>query len=234
MSKPLDTDGWTDKDSKDPEFRELYERLDFIEAYAQHTDLRVDRVGPAGAIGRADEWESHGAEQLEFLQARGLKPEHRVLDLGCGSGRLARKLVPWLNDGRYLGLDVSGAVLEHARILATMEGWISKNPIMTKGDGTLARVREIGFKPDLIWAHSVVTHLPPELVHGLLVELAQMDFVAFYFTYKPAPEPRRSGLKQFQYPASWFVTASRGLGLEAAEDPKVWPASQRTMKVWRP
>lgn len=228
-------DGWTDKDSKDPTYRALYERLPFVEAYAQHTDMRAARNGAEGAIGRADEWETHGVEQLEFLRSRGLLPSNTLLDLGCGSGRLARWAVPYLDHGRYLGLDISPAVLDHATRLSVVEGWAERLPRFFLGDGTLARIREVGEDLDMVWAHSVVTHLPPELVRGLFAELAGMRFGQFLFTYKPAPEgARRSGLKQFQYHPMWLIAEAESAGLAAECLGRVWPAKQRTMRVWRP
>ena len=71
--------GFLDKDSKQERFRSLYENNDFLTAYSQHTDLRVED-NPIGAIGRADEWESHGILQLEFLMDIGMKPEHKLQD----------------------------------------------------------------------------------------------------------------------------------------------------------
>lgn len=233
MSGPLDMKGWTDKDSKDPAYRELYERMDFVGAYARHTDMRAERGGVRGAIGRADEWESHGLEQLAFLKERGMAPGSVLLDIGCGPGRLARRAVPFLDPAHYFGMDIAPGILESARSLGVAEGWASRSPTFILGDGTLGPVRALGLEPDLVWAHSVVTHLPPELVHGLLTELAQMQFGEFLFTYKAAAKPQRSGLKQFQYPAEWFVDAARGLGLQAEKLPKVWPAHQLTMRVWR-
>jgi SAM-dependent methyltransferase len=56
--------------------------------------------GDFGAIG--DEFLSH------LVGLCGLKPEDRVLDVGCGIGRLARPLAGYLSiDGGYAGFDVN-------------------------------------------------------------------------------------------------------------------------------
>jgi SAM-dependent methyltransferase len=50
-----------------------------------------------------------GAEFLTHFVRRGsLSPEDRVLDLGCGVGRMALPLTQYLAGGTYLGLDVMG------------------------------------------------------------------------------------------------------------------------------
>jgi len=52
------------------------------------------------------------------LAARGLEPDHRVLDVGCGIGPLAAGLAPYLAGGRYDGFDVHAeAVAWCARVI---------------------------------------------------------------------------------------------------------------------
>lgn len=230
----LDMTGWNDKDSSKPECRKLYEELGYIEAYGRHTDIRCLREnGPKGAIGRADEWDSHGALQLEFLQEKGLRPTSRFLDFGCGAGRLARQVVPYLSEGEYIGMDISDGVLRHAAVTANEEGWICYGPTFLKGDGTLSLVQDEAF--DLIWAHSVFTHLPPEYIERILAQLAGMDFGAFFFTYKRlepgAKGTNRSGLKQFQYTEAWMLEAIARAGLRGEAIDVRWPAGQWTMGV---
>jgi SAM-dependent methyltransferase len=48
-----------------------------------------------------------GAEFLgHFVRRGGLRPEERVLDIGCGVGRMALPLTQYLTTGGYRGLDV--------------------------------------------------------------------------------------------------------------------------------
>ena len=59
-----------------------------------------------------------GAPALERLELRG---DERVLDAGCGSGRLTEQLLERLPRGRVVALDGSAAMLaEAARRLATL------------------------------------------------------------------------------------------------------------------
>jgi len=46
-----------------------------------------------------------GRSYVDYLIERGVKPEHNVLDFGCGAGRVGIWLIPLLHEGRYFGLD---------------------------------------------------------------------------------------------------------------------------------
>lgn len=54
-------------------------------------------------------WEQIGQLQLEILKAVGMKPSHRLLDIGCGSLRLGVRAVDYLDPEHYWGTDLHGA-----------------------------------------------------------------------------------------------------------------------------
>lgn len=222
---------WTDKDSKVDRFRSLYEQKEFLKAYASHTDLRV-RDNPKGAIGREDEWESHGNLQRDFLIEQGLKPYHWFLDLGCGTGRLARKIVPYLDERHYTGVDISEEALAHASQLSAEEGWSEWSPEFIQIDGHLDRITR---RFDMIWAHSVFTHLPQEQIEVIIGSLNRIlsEQGKFLFTYKRGSEPERTGLKQWRYSWAFFEIMAERHGLKATSSEMVWPASQRTGLISR-
>lgn len=225
----IDTSGFTDKASKNPEELKLYQENDFITAYSKHTDLRIDRDGPQNAIGSNGKdgqgWDEHGKAQLGFLISQGLRPKMALLDLGCGTGRLACKAVPYLSEGSYTGIDISEKAIDQCRSLGLDAEFIH-------GDGSLKPVKNKPF--NLIWAHSVLTHTPEDVAEEFFKDLSEMTFGAFFFTYKHADEGyRRSGLKQFQYSPTRFGEMARKNGLKAKPVDVRWPAGQRTMMVWR-
>ena len=231
MKIDLKAPEWNDKASHNPDELRIYlEENDYLRAYSKHTDLRVRRDGPALAIG--GQWEEHGPLQLAFLKAHGLTPASTLLDLGCGTGRFARHAVPFLAPSNYTGIDISLEALQYARNLSCGEGWADKNPTFILADGTLSSIHA---EFDLIWAHSVFTHLPPEIVETILVNISRnIHFGKFFFTYKRRERPMRTGLKQFGYDPDWFIRAAAKAGLKAQEMPDKFPQGQSTMNVWQP
>jgi hypothetical protein len=56
-------------------------------------------------------WDEIGQLQVDFLVAQGLKPHHRLLDIGCGSLRGGVKLIRYLDAGHYAGVDLHESLL---------------------------------------------------------------------------------------------------------------------------
>jgi len=96
---------------------EAYYRSRHMPAIASVLDDRPLDPGapqPAGwhreAVG--GQWEAVGELQRAFLIGQGLRPEHYLLDLGCGALRLGVKMLPYLRQGHYYGVEKDRALLE--------------------------------------------------------------------------------------------------------------------------
>jgi len=69
--------------------------------------------------GRGDEMEQHHLPIVEpMLALIQFNPEDRVLDVGCGTGWLVRRIAPLLSAGLAAGLDVSDAMIRRAESLS--------------------------------------------------------------------------------------------------------------------
>jgi ubiquinone/menaquinone biosynthesis C-methylase UbiE len=142
----------------------------------------------AGSVFVGDgDFRAVGAEFLgHFIRLGGLRPEHRVLDIGCGIGRMAVPLTQYLDveKGRYSGFDpVEGGIawcrrfitpvypnftfqrLDIAHKLYNPQGKIS-------GEALKLPYTERQF--DFVIMTSVVTHLPPDEVLVHLSEVARL------------------------------------------------------------
>ena len=42
---------------------------------------------------------------FNLLTSAGLRQDHKLLDIGCGSLRVGRLLIPYLNEGNYFGIE---------------------------------------------------------------------------------------------------------------------------------
>jgi SAM-dependent methyltransferase len=57
-------------------------------------------------------WDEIGRLQFDFLVAKGLAPEHRLLDVGCGSLRGGVHFARYLAAGHYYGIDLNESLIE--------------------------------------------------------------------------------------------------------------------------
>jgi ubiquinone/menaquinone biosynthesis C-methylase UbiE len=84
--------------------------LDLFDAYARHKNMIPPRT--MNFVGNSD-FSSTGLEFKKLFIEAGLKPEHRVLDVGCGIGRMAVPLTSYLSpDGNYEGFDIVKAGID--------------------------------------------------------------------------------------------------------------------------
>lgn len=128
-------------------------------SYVEHVARLERRLSTDDALRRAVGGEFVAVGKLEYhlLRSRGLKDHHRVVDVGCGSGRLACQLAPFPGI-RYLGCDVVPRLLEYARELCDRPDWRFE-----RTDGTTIPCG--ANEADFVCFFSVFTHLPQEDIY---------------------------------------------------------------------
>lgn len=128
------------------------------------------------------DWENIGKWQMETLQK--LPEFHKdckFLDIACGSLRLGSLLIPYLNEGKYHGLDNNYEILM-AGVNQELVHGKEKNPKFLVNDKF-----DFSFCPqfDIAWANSLFSHLTLQdirICFENLTKVAKLDSV-FYFTY---------------------------------------------------
>ena len=115
------------------------------------------------ALGRADV-----ARSRATLARLGLPTEwKRVLDFGCGAGRLSQPLAEHAQ--QVVGVDVSAPMLETARSLDRTGGRCS---FVLSEDADLRAFPDAGF--DLVYTERVLQHLPRPVLESYLAEFLRV------------------------------------------------------------
>jgi len=63
-------------------------------------------------VGPPRDYDLVSAMVFNLLTSIGLRQHHRVLDVGCGSLRVGRLLIPYLNEGHYVGIEPNKWLVE--------------------------------------------------------------------------------------------------------------------------
>lgn len=104
--------------------------------------------------------------QFQFLTSRGLQPEHRLLDIGCGTLRGGIPLIEYLQTSHYTGVEARAEVLEEGRKELADSGLEHKHPLLIHAAHPAQIQPEAPF--DFAWAFSVLIHMPDEVVDAYL------------------------------------------------------------------
>jgi SAM-dependent methyltransferase len=117
-------------------------------------------------VGSADLWAITRRFQFDFLVSRGLRPEHRLLDIGCGTLRGGIPLIDYLEEGHYVGIEARGEVLAEARKELAEAGLEHKRPLLIHAAAPAGL--QLDAPVDYAWAFEVLIHLTDELLDGYL------------------------------------------------------------------
>lgn len=198
----------------DSRIEKFYKEKEYLEAYSQHTDLRVEADSQL-AIGGM--WEEIGTLQFEFLTTRNLQPHHKMLDLGCGTLRGGRHFIKYLQPGNYYGIDISPKAISSAKQLVQREGLSDRRPHLLISENKNLKFAEFsGQRFDYILAQSVFTHLKPDHIKECFEHIGSImqRSSAFYFTYNKGEEYEQIGFKDFCYSFSFFESLAEQYGFK--------------------
>ncbi len=124
-----------------------------------------------GLVGPAQLWQMKRDFQIHFLQSVGLRPQHSLLDIGCGTLRGGIPLIRYLDAGRYTGVEVRDNVLEEGRQELKEENLEHKRPTLIHAEN-LARL-DLPQDFDFAWSFSVLIHLSDEIAEEYFAFLAR-------------------------------------------------------------
>ncbi|KAF7817855.1 S-adenosylmethionine-dependent methyltransferase domain-containing protein [Senna tora] len=115
-----------------------------------------------------------GRDVFEFLaQSSQLKPDSRVLEIGCGTLRVGLHFIRFLNPEHFNCLERDElSLMAVFRYELPSQGLLFKRPLIVKGEDMDFSKFDSGVIYDLIYASAVFLHMPDRLVWSGLERLA--------------------------------------------------------------
>jgi SAM-dependent methyltransferase len=137
------------------------------------------------AYARKSNFRFVGARFRSTAIDHGLKPEHRVLDLGCGVGRFAVALSTYLDEGgSYVGIDASQEAIEICNqwIGSKLDRFTFEHAqVFNAHYNRKAKVRAAEYRLpfdsesfDFVFSNSLFTHLLPRDAENYLLEISRV------------------------------------------------------------
>lgn len=183
---------------------------------ASNADVRYAR----SSVGVPRQYDLIAAMTFGLLTSLGLREDHRLLDIGCGSLRVGRLLIPYLKQSRYTGIEPDARSLESGLRLHVGADLrqLRKPTLINSADPEDLGPPAPGGSYDFAFAQSVFSHTGPDLLRGWLggvaPRLAEDGVLAG--TYVPGADNAESGWTEdfFTYSGDTMraMAADAGLG----------------------
>lgn len=143
-------------------------------------------------------WDETARAQMALLLDEGLRPEDRLLDIGCGCLRLGHRAVAYLAPGHYWGTDASAALMQRGREVELTDESRPRLPAANLVQDADFAFPGIPHTLDMAIAFGVFTHLPPEALPRALCGLRTRfpGLRKLIVTLFVAPEGHKGPLRQ--------------------------------------
>jgi SAM-dependent methyltransferase len=130
------------------------------------------------------DFKSIGKEFLGYFQLFGMQPNDRVLDVGCGIGRMALALTGYIRSGSYEGFDIIGSAIDWCKESITPahpQFRFTHADIFNKSYNSGGKVQPSNFtfpypdkSFDFAFLTSVFTHMFPKDIAHYMSELSRV------------------------------------------------------------
>lgn len=121
-------------------------------------------IGPSAKAARGER------EMIKVMLQHGLQPQHVFVDYGCGSLRLGRPIVEFLQPGKFWGLDLAQEFLDAGLDHVGADLAAQKRPSLhVIDDAGLAAAKAA--RPDFIGAWHVCGKIPDQILDGFFAKV---------------------------------------------------------------
>lgn len=123
-------------------------------------------------VGPPEDYDLVSAMVFNLLTCAGLRQHHSVIDVGCGSLRVGRLLIPYLNAGNYIGIEPNRWLVKDGILNEVGEDMIKiKKPRFSFCDHL--KEFKIPLNSDYAVAQSIFSHCSKRLIKDWLVQISR-------------------------------------------------------------
>lgn len=195
---------------------------------------------PNSAVGSGsrERWMALGAMQFDYLKGHGLRPQDRLLEIGCGNLRAGWRFIDYLDPGNYYGVDISPDI-----IIAGQETLVEFELQNKLPRFVVVRDLKLEFLPEgffsVAHAHSVFSHTPIEIIEECLSNIGRVLQPGGYFdfTFNRTTGTEYQVLREdFYYRTETLLALAERCGLrgEFMADWEDRPHRQSKIRVFKP
>jgi SAM-dependent methyltransferase len=181
------------------------EQPENVEAASYGEGLQMGARHYRAWVGPPEDYDRIAAIQVSLLLCAGLGETHFFLDVGCGSLRGGRMLIPYLRPGRYFGIEPERWLVEEGIGRELGQDILeAKRPSFRFVDDFSASSFGVTF--DFVLAQSVLSHTYPDLAAKALDEVARVlapEGVLFATFIEGEWTPKGSGWVKAAVPYRW-------------------------------
>src|SRR5438067_7845268 len=124
-------------------------------------------------VGPPEDYDLIAAMTFNLLTTLGLRQHHSLLDIGCGSLRIGRLLIPYLNRGKYFGVEPNQWLVREGIRRELGESLVEiKRPTFFFSKSPNAIV-EANTSFDFAVAQSIFSHCGLDLIKGWLSAISR-------------------------------------------------------------
>jgi SAM-dependent methyltransferase len=141
-------------------------------------------------VGPPEDFDLIAAMTFNLLTTLGLRQQHSLLDVGCGSLRIGRLLIPYLNKGKYFGIEPNEWLVQEGIKREIGESLVQiKDPKFFFSDSPATLLHAKG-SFDFAVAQSIFSHCGRDLIAQWLSGISQSlaETGALVATFLPSEE----------------------------------------------
>ncbi|MFB3854944.1 MAG: class I SAM-dependent methyltransferase [Vicinamibacterales bacterium] len=156
----------------------------YVRLYRRH----IRHLSDEDIVGDAKLFDLIGRIELGVLLAEGLRPTDTLVDLGCGTGRLAVHVIPYLAGGRYVGIEILDSILDKAKARVARCSVPPSPPCLVEW---VRQTTDVFALPDgsadVVCAFSVFTHMEHEDAYRYLKDARRITRTGGKFLFSCLP-----------------------------------------------